>query len=227
VSGAEHKWSQVPEYLHLPPATMAAAVSSWKSLNRYSSAVDGVWLPLQRPPAQPYQGVASRVGPTEPDDCDSKYAAASKPQLSSSGPSKHGRRKRSTLRSSSFERSVVAALRAELEVPLLQEAVLEGSYVAVDVGLVGRGRTWRRGEAVFVAVEAQGPQHFVTKRAVEKRSSVVKRLLRQHAGWHVVAVGHREWRKAGHGGQRRLLRERLSMLPARCWRQSDAQQAQQ
>lgn len=206
ISSDQRAWGSIPTYLQLPQDTMAAAMAAWRDLNRSSSAVDGIWLPMQ-------QNVAQGDATTTPRSGHGRQPAASLP-----GP---GRHRRAAVRSSSFERSVMTALVAELEVPVLQEAVLEGSFVSVDLGVVGRGRTWRRGEAVFVAVEAQGPKHFVTKRASEKRSSVAKRLLRQHAGWHVVAVGHREWRKAGERGQRQLLRERLSMLPARCWRHAN------
>lgn len=202
-------WGAAPPYLRLPQATMASAIAAWQSVNRFSAEVDGIWLPLQQATAPASSAATRTPGRSETAEAMPSARSAAAPAA---------RARRAAVRSSPFERSVMAALQAELTVPVLQEAVLEGSYVSVDLGVVGRGRTWRRGEAVFVAVEAQGPKHFVTKRAAETRSSVAKRLLREFAGWHVVAVGHREWRKAGERGQRRLLRQRLSMLPPRCWR---------
>eukprot|EP00892_Ulva_mutabilis_P010062 jgi/Ulvmu1/7428/UM036_0089.1 len=218
-SNVRRQWSCIPTYLTLPPAAMAAAVASWRSVNKHASDVDGVWLPLQSHAIQHCDPLGQAVVPHreyEGDETHQGLGDSSSPPVECE--TEPGAKRKHVVRGSPFERSVMAALQSELDVPILQEAVLEGSYVSVDMGVVGRGRTWRRGDAVFVAVEAQGPQHFVTKRAAEKRSSVVKRLLRQHAGWDVVAVGYREWRKAGVGGQKRLLRERLDMLPARCWR---------
>lgn len=124
--------------------------------------------------------------------------------------------KHETRKSSPLEKSVVRALQSELNVPILQEAVLEGSYVAVDVAIVGKAR--RKRTAVFVAVEVQGPHHFVSKKAKERRSSRVKQLLRQHAGWHVVALSFREWKSTGLHSRRQLLREKLAVLPEHCWK---------
>lgn len=124
-----------------------------------------------------------------------------------------------TRRSSPLEKSVVHALQNELQVPIMQEAVLEGSYVAVDVAIVGKSKRKRK-NAVFVAVEVQGPHHFVSRKAKERRSSRVKQLLRQHAGWHVVALSFKEWKK-NTGSRRQLLREKLSVLPEHCWKVDD------
>ena len=131
--------------------------------------------------------------------------------------------KQETRKSSPLEKSVVRALRNELKVPILQEAVLEGSYVAVDVAIVGKPKRKRR--AVFVAVEVQGPHHFVSKKAKERRSSRVKQLLRQHAGWHVVPLNFKEWKSTGLHARRQLLREKLAVLPDHCWKSVDAEVA--
>jgi RAP domain len=124
-------------------------------------------------------------------------------------------------KSSPLEKSVVRALQSELNVPIMQEAVLEGSYVAVDVAIVGKAK--RRRSAVFVAVEVQGPHHFVSKVSKERRSSRVKQLLRQHAGWHVVALNFKEWKSTGLKSRRHFLRDKLSVLPEHCWKAEDTE----
>lgn len=131
-------------------------------------------------------------------------------------PLNHGKE---TRKSSPLEKSVVKALENELKVPIMQEAVLEGSYVAVDVAIIGKVK--RKKQAVFVAVEVQGPHHFVSRKAKERRSSRVKQLLRQHAGWHVVPLSFKEWKRTGGHSRRQLLREKLSVLPAHCWKPED------
>jgi hypothetical protein len=123
---------------------------------------------------------------------------------------------------SPLEKSVVRALQRELKVPIMQEAVLEGSYVAVDVAIVSKSKQKR--SAVFVALEVQGPHHFVSKLAKERRSSHVKQLLRQRAGWHVVALNFKEWKSTGLRSRRHFLREKLVVLPDHCWKAEGAEE---
>jgi hypothetical protein len=127
-----------------------------------------------------------------------------------------------------------------LTVPVMREAVKDERDLPVDLAFVvqregGVGRSLKSGRGgkkvshngqhsrsegnFFVAVEAQGPQHFVSARcAREIRSSRLKRLLRQFVGWHVVNIDYKVWSKMQLAERQDWLREELAYLPSSVWR---------
>lgn len=121
---------------------------------------------------------------------------------------------------SPLERSVCLFLQEMLTVPLVHEAVLPGTCLPVDLALVASRGAGRSAAGAFVAIEIQGPHHFVSnKRIVETRSSAVKRRLRQCAGWAVVKVEYKAWKRAKGVQRRDMLRELLAELPDWAWRE--------
>jgi hypothetical protein len=133
------------------------------------------------------------------------------PNVAPVAPIRHGQEVRQP---SPLEKSIVCALHRELKVPIIQEAVPEGSYVALDVAIVSKSK--QKHSAVFVALAVQGPHHFVCKLAKEFRSSGVKQLLCQRAGWHVVALNFKDWKGSGLRSRRNFLRQKLVVLPHHC-----------
>lgn len=102
---------------------------------------------------------------------------------------------------SHLQREVHSVLQAVVDVPVCQEVIIAGTAVAVDLAFEVPHSSLR------VAVEVQGKHHFTAKK-LEKRSSVTARLLRQHAGWHVVPVTCWQWNSCcgDLSSQRQLLR---------------------
>jgi hypothetical protein len=129
----------------------------------------------------------------------------------------------SQVRETVLERSVRRLLEDMLTVPVVREAVRGGKDVPVDLAFVVRPRDEECcqsiEEEIYVAVEAQGPQHFVSPRCPrEIRSSRLKRLLRQFAGWRVVSIDHKVWSKMPLDERQDMLRDELADLPNSVWR---------
>ena len=119
---------------------------------------------------------------------------------------------------SPLERSVCTFLQELLIVPLANEAVLPGTRVPVDLAIVAARGLGHGSADACLAIEIQGPHHFVSNRCIrETRSSAVKRRLRQCAGWTVVNVEYKDWKRASGVQRRDLLRELLADLPDWAW----------
>lgn len=84
-----------------------------------------------------------------------------------------------------------------------------GAWLTVDMALCGVAAGGRP-----VALEVQGKRHY-TDNGLERPSSVTARLLREHAGWHVIAVPWQAWQrcKGSVGAQQTLLKSLLRALP--------------
>jgi len=104
---------------------------------------------------------------------------------------------------SRLQKDVAEAL-ASLGMSVQEEKVLEGGYsldLVVDCG----------GE-VLIAIEVDGPSHFVGREPTG--ATLLKRRQLKHVGWPIVSVPHWEWEEQNHRDKSKQREQRAAYLSA-------------
>ena len=113
---------------------------------------------------------------------------------------------------SRLQRDVSHALFSGLGVPHTLEKRLPGGLASVDIAIEPPGEG-----ALKIAVEADGPRHFLRNRQRQPRGgTLLRNRLLAALGWHVVVIPYYDWEAAG-GFDERVTYLRVALAPACPW----------